>query len=237
MPIPFHIFRVENFPNRDSFETEEQLTLLDNDDNNMETSVTKVLFAKNFVSKQYRKYDVVHEFLVRLKYSGRARGQQFMEYVTPYKFQCFVEDKHDSIPKCILVQTKAKVAQDFIARLNDKMPAFKASHLTVNIDKLRPLLQVIKGAWFNDMKAANLSVTGVFGDHVDRSKEFKHAMQIGKLHAVIILFPFKDKTHTVMLTEEAGIILYDVYDTSEEMLDVVSHVKCTLLDPLLSEES
>jgi hypothetical protein len=231
MPTSYHIFQLERFPSQALFETEEQLTLFDNDEQNMEVVSTKVSFAKDFGEYGLRKFDVMHDFLVKLKYPGRARRLTFGEYVCPYVFPCYIPVGQPQ--RFILVQTKNTVAKDFISRLNGRLSSFSAKSLRVDFEALRPKLPSVNGAWFSNMQASHLSTAGVFGSHVDRSDEFQHAEIVGKLKALIWPHVINGITFTMMITEEGGVVIYSSFATEEDALNVFMDMKIKLLDPVL----
>lgn len=224
---------MEKFPSENSFSASEPLTLFQEDEQNTENTETRVSLVKSAFYANFDRYDAIHEFLVKLKYPARARGRTFSEYITPYKFPFYLQKDTNNQASYLITQTKSQVSKDFIHRLNKWVTHFKVKPIEVDIDSVKPLVRVIRGAWFRDLQAANISSTGVFGPHVDRSDEFKHAASIGKLRALIINFPIDDKTFTIMITEEAGIVLYDAFFSEEDALAVVTKLKETLIDPCL----
>jgi len=230
MPHVYHVFEVRRFPSRKKFGTTDQLQLLNDVDQNMETCTTVIqLAAKNIVPGVAR-YDAEHEFLVRLQFLGRARGVRFQEFVSPYQFPVYLEERSGSTPNSVLVRTKAKVAHDFVRRLNKGVPDFAATDRMVDFDKLRPLLGTVSGAWFRDIQAAYLSAAGVFGPHVDKSEEFQHAEQIGKLRALTVAYPHGENTYSLMLTETGSIVVFNAIEAEAHELELVFNVKRSVLD-------
>lgn len=222
MPAAFQIYALESFPNETSFQTAEQLSLLTDSETNVEVSVTRVSRSAAIPNPVVIQYDAVHDFLFKLQYPGRARGKTFNEFITPYKFPVFVAEPDLRLGfRPILVRTKKNVGNDFIKRLNDKKPGFRAAPLLLDFNKLRPRLEFIKGAWFGAMKRPNLATTGMFGPHVDRSDEFKHAEASGELKNLIIELEVEDLTHTTMLGSDGAIMLYKPYQTYQDELDVI----------------
>ncbi len=231
MTTSFHFFRLRQFPKQDTFETVEQLSLLANTEQNQEVASTKVHLTKGTFLPGAARYLVKHDFLVHLTYLGRARNTTFQEYVTEYDFPMYRAGGSSKGFPCVVIRTKSKVAEDCIKRLNERMEGtFVAESLGVDFEKLRPLVTNIKGAWFGQMQAANITTTGLFGPHVDRSKEFKHAEDIGKLNALMMPYPCKDGTFMVMVTRSGTVVLYDAFDAEEPALEVVLEIREKLLD-------
>jgi hypothetical protein len=230
MPTSFHFFKLIRFPKQDSFETVEQLSLLADVEHNQEVASTKVTLTKEKFVDAAARLLVTHDFLVHLTYPGRARKIRFREYVTQYDFPIYRLGAGKKGFATIAVCTKAKVAEDCVKRLNDQVDGFATEPLMIDFNKLRPLVKNVKGAWFREMQGANISSTGVFGSHVDKSKEFQHAEGIGKLNALMIVYPYDDATYTVMVTGRGGVILFDAFQAEEPALELVLDIREKLLD-------
>jgi hypothetical protein len=113
-------------------------------------------------------------------------------------------------------------SRDLLRRLNGGARGFSARHVKMDFDQLRPKLQLIRGAWFSAMKSPNLSSAGVFGHKVDQSDEFRRAEASGKLSNLMVEIPVESGTHTMMLTADGGITLYNQYIKEDEPLAIVS---------------
>lgn len=237
MPRSFHFYGIDKFENLDSFETAEQLSLLANSPDNQETSKTKLTkLQDNFLPGVIR-FEALHEYLVRLKFSARARGTSFREFVSPYKFQAYLQNGNSKELPYFIVGTKSEVAEDFVKRLNERAEGFRSHPLKVDFEKLRPLIEVVVGAWFRDMKAANLQSAGVFGAHVERSEEFKHAESVGHLGNLMISYSWNDDQYIITLTEDAGVVLFTQFEVEEDALKLILDIKEKLLVPCWSAES
>lgn len=238
MPIAFQIYSVEEFPPQNGFQTQEQLSLLADDDQNQETAVTRVSQSNACTIDPLVRYDAEHEFLFRLQFPGRARGKTFKEFITLYKFPVFLGESTPEIGfKPLLVKTKKKVATDFIHRLNKHVGAFSARRTNLSFSVLRPRLQLIRGAWFGSIQQPNISAAAVFGPHVDRSDEFRHAEIVGELRNIQIELVQKELTHTVMLAADGAMVLYNAYQTEIEELELVTTAMSGLLSGCLSPAS
>ena len=230
MPISFNFFKINRLPSGKKIETTEQLTLFNDAEENMEVCKTGMsLENKNFLPNISR-YHASHDFLIKLRYPGRARGKTFQEYITPYHFSVFTPRDEGADSQSLIVATKGKVAVDFVKRLNNKIEVFDVEERRIDFDKLRPLVGHVKGAWFGKMNAANISATGIFGPHVDQSDEFKHAENIGKLNAIMGYYPMDKVAYTTTITRTGGVVLFDAFDTEEDSLKLVEHMRVNLLE-------
>jgi hypothetical protein len=230
VPTSYQLFAVESFPRDRSLVVGVQLNLLANNDHNVEESQTKVVPTRDVETHLFEEYRVEHDFLVHLEYPGRARGQSFREYVTPYKFPLFLSQEAEEPFPFALVRTKKKVAHDFVRRMNSEEPSFDLTATAVDFEVLRPRLAFVKGAWFGAIQAANLHTTGLFGEHVDQSDEFRHAESVGELRNLLVeVVDEGDLAHSVMFTADGGIVLYKAYMTVEDELAVVRSVIRDLL--------
>jgi hypothetical protein len=138
-------------------------------------------------------------------------------------------------PDSLIVRTKGKVAHDFIKRMNGSRSGFTVEPREIDFERLRPLVASMKGAWFKDMKAANVTSTGLFGPRVDKSSEFKHAENIGTLNAVLTNYPFEEIAYTIMITGSGGLVLYDNFETDETALPVVDDIRINFLEDSWAE--
>ena len=230
MPTAFQVFAVDRFPPEEAFETEEQLTLLGDIENNMEITSTKVAKVPPH-PPGLTQFLAQHDFLFQLTFPGRARGTEFREFVTLYKFPIFLGSDNDACGfRPLLVKTKKKVAADFTKRLNTKIDAFVVRPTSLDFDCLRPRLELIRGAWFGNIRQPHLASAGVFGQHVDLSDEFKHAEEVGELKNLLIELQAGESTHTVMVTGGGGIVLYYSYQTVEDEV----HVAVSALNGILA---
>lgn len=230
MPSSYQIFRVGSFPSQVPFRVGEQLNLLAYNDHNIEECRTEVARGVTVLDGALERLPVTHDFLVRLKYPGRARDINFQEYVTPYKFPLYLSPPAAEPFQYALVGTKKKVAHDFVRRMNREERVFQLDATQIDFECLRPRLTYITGAWFGSMRAANLSTTGLFGHHVDQSDEFRHAESTGELKNLLVeVVDDGGLAHSVMITADGGIILYRTYQTEDDELSVVTAILTGML--------
>jgi hypothetical protein len=228
MPQAYYIYKLRRMPEADQFGSHAQLQLRLGGTSEPQTAHTLVTKSQTGFREGVDRYTVKHDYLVKLKYPGRVREIQFSEYVAPYNFPIFVVQNSDGEPS-LIVQTKGKVASDFIKRMTIASD-FLALERQLDFQILRPQLQVITGAWFAQMQGDNISSTAVFGAHVDRSSEFIDASRVGTLRVLYGPYECNDSTFPLSIHSNGGVVLYGAFDTEQEPLDVVLHIKRNLLD-------
>src|SRR6476661_2572343 len=117
MPTSFHLYKLKRLPAGERFGTEDQLYLEVDHQQNRENVHTTVTRATLDYRPSVERLEVVHDFLKRLRYPGRARNHQFQEYVSEYRFPVFVDRQPNGADPVFIVRTKADVARDFMERL------------------------------------------------------------------------------------------------------------------------
>lgn len=229
MPTAFHPWTLRRFPESAGFGADQQYYLgLDHHEAPEEAHTIVTRDRVNF-REGVDRYLCQHDYLTKLKYPGRSRGISFTEFVSPYRFATFLFHEPDGAQPTFWVRTKDAVATDFVHRLNT-LPGFNAIERRVDFERLRPRLQMIKGAWFGEMRAANLSSTAVFGTRVDRSAEFQRAERQGRLHTLNIHHAHNGIDYLLMVTTSGVIVTYHSFETEEDELDVVLDFKRNFLD-------
>jgi len=229
MPIAFHLYSAKRFPETPRFGTEDQLYLTIDHEQNRENVHTTVRLKDAEFGDGVSRYICDHDFLTNLRYPGRARNMQFEQFVTKYEFPLYLARESDQDRPTIIVSTKSKVAEDFVARMN-KRDDFQAIERHLDVQRLRTLLHNIRGAWFNKMEVSNLSTTGLFGPHVDRSEEFKRAERRGNLQSLIVPHKYHDGDYVLMITERGTVVVYDALETEAEGVNLIKDVKRKLLN-------
>ena len=229
MPIAFHLYGAKEFPKRKRFGTEDQLYLTIDHEQNREDFHTTVDLKSLEFRDGVARYICDHDFLTKLRFPGRARNMQFEQFATKYRFPLYLLRESDQEQPTIVISTKSAVADNFVERLN-KLEDFKAIERHLDFERLRALLHNIRGAWFHKMAVSNLSTTGLFGPHVDRSDEFKRAERRGKLHSLIVPHKFHDGEYVLTITEWGTVVVFDNLETEEEGIDLIRDVKGKLLN-------
>lgn len=229
MPTAFHPWTIRELPERQRFGTSNQYHLrMHHRESHEDASSTAQLEQANYRSGVDR-YLCEHDYLTKLKYPGRALGIDFLEYITPYKFGMYILRDGEGEWPLALVKTKDPVARDFIKRMNEH-PEFLAVERMVDFNLLRPRVEVITGAWFDNMRSTNLSSTGVFGTRVDRSDEFGRAERHGRLKTLMVVHRCGPSNHLLTITQSGTVVTFAGYETEEAELDVVLDFKRGVLD-------
>lgn len=229
MPSAFHPWTVRRLPDAERFGAHTQYNLGFAHHERPEEAHTEVNRRQVGFRESVDRFTCEHDFLTRLKYPGRAQGIRFQEFVSPYTFTMYVIHESNGDHPTLWVRTKDKVATDFVRRLNT-LPGFLAIERRIDFNLLRPRLDMIKGAWFAEMQAANLSSTAVFGTRVDRSDEFQRAELQGRLRTLTVLHNYGGTDYLLMVTTDGTVVAYDAFDTEEDELDVVLDFKRRVLD-------
>lgn len=229
MPQAFYMYSLREFPREERFGTEQQLYLQVDHQSNIENVQTTIQRSQRDFRPGVDRLEIEHDFLKRLRYPGRARNMEFAEYVCPYRFPAFIEREDTGHEATLIVRTKAEVAADFLKRMQT-VDHFRASERRLDFGLLKPELRFIKGAWFAEMRSANLAAAGMFGPHVDRSDEFLRAERHGTLRSLTLCYTFRERDYHTMITANGGVVLYDSFDAETEEIDVVMGIKRQLLD-------
>jgi hypothetical protein len=229
VPSAYYLYKLKRLPEGRRFGSEDQLQIRLRGLNNRENVHTTVELVKENFREGVDQFAVEHDFLVKLKYPGRVSDVQFDEYVSPYRFPIYVDRSNQDEAPILIVQTKGKVAADFVRRMT-LQSSFLALERQLDFQSLRPQIEVITGGWFGQMRAANISSAGMFGSHVDKSDEFIRAERIGTLRQLLCPIMHNDSTYSVSIMSNGGVVLFDSFDTPEDALDLVLHIKRSLLD-------
>lgn len=173
------------------------------------------------------RYIAYHE--LKIVRTGRPpRGEEFNYYYEPHNFQYYM-DSHRNL---IYISAKKNVAKSFInaIKVNKDWPPLK-----INYEIMMPLLPTITGSWFCDLKLQYVSSAGYYGQHVDRSEEFKKAAKEGKISIIYInvsMLP-SDREQRIGITSDGAIIIPRGMELEEQEIELVTHVYDKYLLPTL----
>lgn len=190
-----------------------------------ETRNTEYKLAQKCFMSDVDRYWAYHELLI--KKSGRANGKLFDKYYEPHRFPFF----HDRERNLIYICTKKQVVRSFLdtSNLHKDWPNVK-----INYSAMEPLLPAITGAWFCELKQAYVSTAGYFGQHVDRSEDFKKAAKLGSISVLYINTPGEDgNEHRVGITAEGAIVLSKNMELEEDEIKLVTNVYDNYIAPTL----
>jgi hypothetical protein len=229
MATAFHPWTIRRMPDFPRFGTDVQIFLDIEHHERPEEAHTLVELTNEEFRPGIARFDCTHDYVTKLKYPGRTRGMMFQEYVSPYKFPAYASSEGAGENPILWVSTKGPVAIDFVRRLNS-LDNFLAIERMIDFDLLHPRLGMVKGAWFGEMRAANLSSTAVFGPRVDRSREFQRAAQHGRLRTLTTMHSHNGIDYLLTVTQNGTIVTYAAFGTEEQELDVVMSFRRDVLD-------
>ena len=174
------------------------------------------------------RYIADHEILV--KTMGRANGQCFSQYYEPHRFPFY----HDHRRGLAYLAVKKNVAKSFLiaAGLNEAWPA-----ISIDYEAMLPFLPPITGAWFSELQLQYIRSAGYFGQHIDRSDQYKLAEAIGKTSVLYVNVAFPNPSgpeYRVGITAEGSVTIDQTLELEEDELDLVCHVYDAYIEPTLA---
>lgn len=182
------------------------------------------------ICENVSKYIAHHELKIRRR--GRANGRPFEFYYEPHTFPFY----YDSSKKLIVIGTKKQVASSFLteAELSNHWTAVPVDYVNII-----PLLPPITGAWFCKMKQQYLNAAAYFGNHVDRSDEYKRAAASGQISVLYINVPWPAGGPEVRvgITNDGVIVLAQDLELEVDRIKLVSHVYETYIVPTLASRT
>ncbi|PRR71963.1 hypothetical protein [Neomoorella humiferrea] len=170
------------------------------------------------------KYKAHYELKV-MKF-GRANGQTFNFYYEPHDFPFYHIHKHSLLYIC----AKKHVVHGFLSDTGfDKY----WPPIQINYADMASLLPPITGAWFCELKQQYVHSAGYFGNHVDKSEEFKKAASSGQISVLYIntSWPPGGPEIRVGITKEGAIIISKNLEFEEDEISLVTHVYETFIAP------
>lgn len=176
-------------------------------------------------------YDCEHDF--KQNKIGKVFNHLFEYYFVPNFFKSYYF-KNDNL---FIINTSTDPAIDFISKLNTQNNS-NIVIKNVNFEKLLKKLTNVKGIWISDIKAQNLSASGLFGDQVDQSTEFDRIKEKGKVSYVT--FTIENMYHrslSVGVTQNSAIIISNKLDKPEEGIEVAKKIYDTLLKDIVKFEN
>ncbi len=211
MPNPYNLFRFTKFPSWRG--TKRRIHGSHSPGLFGESARTKIVSCEKRFMNRYEVYDVLHELLVKVggrtfdyKDAGTKREPyEFNSFYRPYEFKAYL-DRDKTLFICNIGK---RVARDLVRTLSKQSKIFLFEALSIDIKSLLPELRELKGAWFANCSAAYLSSMGVFGTHVERSDEFKHAEDVGQMSSILIRYFYSEALYSIMLTRECGVVFME----------------------------
>lgn len=169
-------------------------------------------------------YDFVHNK------SGKVFNRTFTRYFEPLQFYSY----HNEKTNLVLIQTRTDAALSFKKELN-RTRYYRLTPITMNFEKMIPLITEVAGAWIADLKRAHLKTAGYFGPDVHKSDEYREAASEGNVSSIMMKY-VSDKSgneHTINISKKGSLTIYDTFSTIEEELDIIKEVYLKLIKPHL----
>lgn len=191
-----------------------------------ETTRTSYQLDKTQYVEGIDRYVAQHELLI--KRLGRANGKEFNHYYEPHKFPFY----HDHGRSLVYMGARKEVSHSFLqeAALDKKWVKIE-----VDYSKMYNILPPITGAWFCELKLKNLRSAGLWGNHVDKSDQYKLAAEKGQISVLYITIPWPPGAEEVMvgITREGAVVVSKNLQFTEDELRLVTHVYDTYILPTL----
>lgn len=168
------------------------------------------------------KYQMYIDVVVNKK--GKVFHQKFHRYLEPNEFYSYHIKELDIL---VFGGSQKDVVKQFIYEMNtDPNSGLELENIEVDFKNLQPLIPVISGVWFGDMNKQYLRTAGYFGKHVDKSEEFKRALDDNaKISQLIFDYLFQNERYTVGITKDCSIILYSrIKDRITKIPDIKSEI-------------
>lgn len=160
---------------------------------------------------------------------GHAQLQPFSEYVTTSKLSGFLADDH----KVLTIEGKGEVVNHVFRTLRDHADQICIAQGNIDFEKLSRFVGHFKGAWFSKV-AGPISALGLFGQDVNGSAEWENAQLNSSIKSVMFQHMYDDQLRTLMITQDAGIVVYQDLPP-DQMLDMVFEVQRDILIPSLDD--
>lgn len=211
MPTAFQYHPIENFPvepNPRSREWKTSKQLLLPDENIADEAQSSIKYFGISPFHEYHKYYVRHETLrdtwIRIDHEDRKRV-------------IFVEEFYIFIPPNFsygLFRGKAKIVDELLARISDKVPNFSFKSREINLGALKDELHPqVRGGWFKDLYGLEeVRTAAIFGANVSDSEEWDRYATSGTLSSLVIEFKHRNERHSVNISATGSITLYSNYD-------------------------
>ena len=221
MPKSYAIRSINGSGPQRSFSVPVQQTVMEGD----ETHNTEYKLAQQSFINNVDRYLASHELLIR-KF-GRANGHSFNQYYEPHRFPFF----HIYDRNLILLASNKRVVRSFleVSKLSQQWPAVK-----IDYNAIAPLLPTITGAWFCELNLAYVKAAGYYGQHVDKSDDFKRAAGLGSVSVLYINTTGDDgNEYRVGITSEGAIVLSKNMELEEDEIRLVMSVYDKYIAPTL----
>lgn len=221
VPKSFSIRTITGVKPKPSFSVPVQQAVMDED----ETRNTEYRITQECFFDEIDRYTAYHELII--KKPGRVFGKIFNKYYEPHSFPFY----HDKERNLIYIATKKQVVRSFLemSHLIKEWPSVE-----IDYNAMAPLLPTVTGAWFCELKQAYVSAAGYFGQHVDKSDDFKRAAQLGSVSVLYInTIGDNGNEYRVGITSEGSVVLSKNMELEEDEIRLVMSVYDKYIAPTL----
>lgn len=123
--------------------------------------------------------------------------------------------------KFIIVKAPRRIAKAALRRLSQSYPKSFSTHQgELDFEEITKRAVSIDGSWFGSLKGSSLNSVGLFGDHVNLSREFNMYSEVGSKTALYITWLHAGKEYTCIVTRERGVIIAQRQEIQQD-LDLV----------------
>lgn len=177
-------------------------------------------------------HDVLVETTGRAVFSledGLPRVETFHEFVTTNHLSAFLPPDRESLT----IEGKGNDVIQVYRTLRDHAHRISIAQGQVDFERLSNHVGRFRGAWFSKT-AGPVSALGMFGQDVSGSAEWEDASLNSSISSVMFQHIWKGEWRTLMVTQDAGIVVYQDMP-ADQMLDMVFEVQRDILIPSLEE--
>lgn len=170
----------------------------------------------------YIPYDAYIDIVINQ--AGKVYNKPFTRFLSPHQFNIYYLRE---LGYFLFADTQQDVVTEFVDSMNiDSNSGLKLEPIEVDFDTLRPLVDVITGIWFGDMKEQYLKSAGYFGRHVDRSNPVQEALRDkAKIRSLLFDYTYNFEDLTVSVTKSGSVILYSrIKDPKTKKPDIKSEI-------------
>ena len=177
---------------------------------------------------------VFHE--MRIKQSGVIfvkdevtfkKKVEFESYIHKAAFNCYY-----FIPRQLFVLRVSKhIRNDFAKRVKSKFShILSINEKRIDFSRLPQYFNSLSRAYFKKMSSPEIK-NAVIGGNIDpvSNNIYNQFKQSGEISAITLRYPFRNELHSIMLTQQSGIILFDKYESVDIELEIVRHIIDNLL--------
>lgn len=216
----FHFLGVVQFDeSQNEYVTDQQLSLGD-----AQPATSLKLITKDFYL-DFAKYELFHER--KKRDTGRAYGRydSFDQYINQKTFNAYLWKTQN----LFIFEANKESVNGAIKRLKRQYgkSTFNMVRVPVDFQKILRRADNITGSWFGGIKG-NVTSVGIYGDHVNLSKDYDRFAASGELSSVTITVNLTKGLYTFMITKDCAIVIYDNMST-EKYLDLVTQIYNELL--------